>query len=263
MLLELGEAHAARSDRMPGFVAALLAALPGLHTHRCSPRRAGGFVERLTRGTRLGHIVEHVALELSGPAGIGVGYGKTFGTGEPGVVQVVVRYRCEAGMRRLLESAVQLVDDLLAERCVSVDEIVAQAKEIVARHALGPSTQAIVDAATARGIPWQRIGHGNLIRFGWGARIQWVQAAVSGRTSLIAAQIARDKELTKQLLGEVRIPVPRGAVVRSAEEAVAAMHRLVPPVVLKPLRPAVVVELLIARIRNAERSGCEANTKLH
>lgn len=235
MLLDLGEAHDQRSDAMPRFVAALLAALPGLRAHRCSPGRPGGFVERLARGTYLGHIVEHVALALSVPAGIGVGYGKTVGTNDPRVAQVVVRYRCEAGMRHLLESAVQLVDDLLAERPVAADNIVAQARRIVARHALGPSTRAIVDAASARGIPWRRIGSGNLFRFGWGARIQWAQTAVSGRTSLIAAEIAKDKELAKQLLREAQIAVPGGAVVQSAGEAMAAMQRLPLPVVVKPL----------------------------
>ncbi|HVG05211.1 MAG TPA: cyanophycin synthetase, partial [Burkholderiaceae bacterium] len=236
MLLDLGDLHTRSSDEMPEFVAQLLEALPSLHSHGCSIRKAGGFVERLHRGTYLGHIVEHVTLALSVHAGIDVSYGKTVSTDDERVYRVVVRYKSEAAMRYLLEAAVGLVDALLAGEPVKVDEIVATAKRIVARHALGPSTQAIVDAADAREIPWQRIGDtGSLIRLGWGANIQWIKTAVSGRTALIAAENAQDKALTKQLLSEAQIAVPRGAVVRSADEALAKMRDLTLPVVIKPL----------------------------
>ena len=139
-------------------------------------------------------------------------------------------------MRYLLEAAVGLVDAVLAGSAVDVAEIIATAKRILARHAMGPSTQAIVDAADAREIPWQRIGEtGSLIRLGWGRNIQWIKTAVSSCTTLIAAENAQDKALTKQLLREAQIPVPRGAVVHTAEEAVAKMAELTPPVVVKPL----------------------------
>ncbi|MGZ9057966.1 MAG: cyanophycin synthetase, partial [Burkholderiaceae bacterium] len=236
MLLDLGDLHGRSSDQMPGFVARLLDALPSLHLHGCSTGKPGGFVARLHRGTYLGHIVEHVALALSVDAGIDVSYGKTVSTDHERVYRVVVRFRNEAGMRYLLEAAVGLVDALIAGTPVRVDEIVATAKRIVARHALGPSTQAIVDAADAREIPWQRISDtGGLIRLGWGANIQWIKTAVSSHTALIAAESAQDKALTKQLLREAQIPVPRGAVVRSADEAVAQMRVLTLPVVIKPL----------------------------
>ncbi|MGZ9030413.1 MAG: cyanophycin synthetase family protein, partial [Burkholderiaceae bacterium] len=236
MLLDLGDLHARSSDQMPDFIARLLDALPGLHSHGCSIGKPGGFAERLHRGTYLGHIVEHVALALSVDAGIDVSYGKTVATDDKRVYRVVVRYRDEAGMRFLLEAAVGLVDALIAGTPVTVHEIVATAKSIVARHALGPSTQAIVDAADARDIPWQRIGDtGSLIRLGWGTNIQWIKTAVSGHTALIAAENARNKALTKQLLSEAQIAVPRGAVVRSADETIEQMRVLNLPVVIKPL----------------------------
>jgi cyanophycin synthetase len=240
MLLDLGPAADVRSDREPAFVDALLALLPGLWQHGCSLQRHGGFVERLRRGTYLGHIVEHVALELSGPAGIDVGYGKTVATDEPTVMRVVVRYRCEHGMRFLLESAVALVDALLRGRPpVPVADTIRQAQRIVARHALGPSARAIVAAAQARGIPWRRIGTegqpGSLVRLGWGRATRWVRTAVSSDTALIAAEIAQDKALTKTLLAELQIPVPRGMVVRDLAAARAALRRLSSPLAVKPL----------------------------
>ena len=236
MLLDLGDLHTRSSDEMPEFVARLLEALPSLQSHGCSMGKPGGFVERLHRGTYLGHIVEHVTLALSVHAGIDVSYGKTVSTNDKHVYRVVVRYKSEAGMRYLLEAAVGLVDAVLAGEPVKVDEIVATAKGIVARHALGPSTQAIVDAADAREIPWQRVGEtGSLIRLGWGTNIQWIKTAVSSHTALIAAENAQDKALTKQLLREAQIAVPRGAVVRSADEAAAKIRELNLPVVVKPL----------------------------
>ena len=133
-------------------------------------------MERLHRGTYFGHIVEHVALALSVAAGINVSYGKTVSTDDERVYRVVVRYRSEPAMRYLLEAAVGLVDAVLAGSAVDVAEIIATAKRILARHAMGPSTQAIVDAADAREIPWQRIGEtGSLIRLGWGRNIQWIK----------------------------------------------------------------------------------------
>ena len=236
MLLDLGDLHTRSSDEMPEFVARLLDVVPSLHSHGCSMGKAGGFVERLHRGTYLGHIVEHVALALSVDAAIGVSYGKTVSTDYERIYRVVVRYKSEAGMRFLLEAAVALVDALLTGEPVKVDETIATAKRIVARHALGPSTQAIVDAADAREIPWQRIGDtGSLIRLGWGTNIQWIKTAVSGYTALIGAENAQDKSLTKHLLREAQIAVPRGAVVRSADDAIAKMRELTLPIVIKPL----------------------------
>jgi cyanophycin synthetase len=236
MRLDLQDAAGFRSDHDERFVDALLALLPGLSRHGCSLRRPGGFVERLRRGTYLGHIVEHVALELAEPAGIDVSYGKTVSTGTPGVMQIVVRYRCEQGMRFLLEQAVAIVDALRRHQAPpAIESVVARAQRIVARSALGPSARCIVEAASARGIPWRRVGEGSLVRLGWGRQIRWVKTAVSDATGLIAAENAKDKELTKTLLREAGIRVPRGSVVRSADEAAAALRRLPHPLAVKPL----------------------------
>lgn len=235
MALDLEELSETPSDELPGFVDSLLRTLPGLYEHGCSKRRPGGFVERLRAGTYLGHIVEHVALELTEPVGIPATYGKTLSTDEPTVYNVVVEYTDEHAMRYLLEVAVELVSAVLAGKSFPLAERVVEAKRIAARTALGPSTKAIVDAAVRRGIPWTRLNEANLVRFGYGKKSKYIQATVSSQTNFIAVDIAQDKQLTKTLLQNAVIPVPRGHIVRTAEEAAAALADLGSPVVVKPL----------------------------
>ena len=103
------------------------------------------------------------------------------------------------------------------------------------RNALGPSTRALVEAARRRGIPVQRLNRQSLIQLGWGANQRRIRASVTGRTGLIAAESAGDKAEAKALMAAIGIPVARGEVVRSAEEALAASKRLRAPLVIKPL----------------------------
>jgi cyanophycin synthetase len=105
----------------------------------------------------------------------------------------------------------------------------------VANTELGPSTQAIVDAAERRGIPWYRHTEGSFVQLGYGAQRRYILATQTERTSIVAVETACDKALAKRLLDEAAIPVPRGVVVRTREEAVAAMGELNPPLVVKPL----------------------------
>ena len=69
----------------PEFTDRLLEALPGLNEHGCSYGEPGGFVRRLTEGdgTWLGHVLEHVAIEIQNAAGVPVTFGKTRSTGRP------------------------------------------------------------------------------------------------------------------------------------------------------------------------------------
>src|SRR5215212_7196498 len=113
MLLDLESLADTDSAKHPGFTDALLAILPGLQAHHCGLGRPGGFVERLRDGTYFGHIVEHVALELSETAGIPVNYGQTRQV-SPTVYRVVVRYASEPGMRALLGISIELVESVLA-----------------------------------------------------------------------------------------------------------------------------------------------------
>jgi cyanophycin synthetase len=234
MVLELRELTEKASTDVPGFTERLMEILPGISEHHCSPGYAGGFIERLHRGTYFAHITEHVAIELSNLAGIGVGYGKTIYGGSEGVYQVAVRFQCEFGMTYLLESAVKLVEAAVSGNKFSVEEIILQAKRIVSRHALGPSTLSIIAAAEARGIPWSRLNDESLIQLGYGKHRKLIEATTTGETSDIAVRIAQDKNFAKKLLGPASLPVPEGIVVTSAEEAVSAFRELATTVAMKP-----------------------------
>ena len=233
--LDLQEKADVGSHQRPEFSRKLAEFLPGLVEHHCSPGHRGGFLERLERGTYFGHIVEHVALELSGLAGIDVSYGKTVYAGSPGEYLVVTRFLNEEGMKRLIEGAVALVDALEAGQGFDLETLLTEAREIIADTALGPSTKAIVEAAERRRIPWRRIGEGSLIELGYGKNRRRIQAAVSNNTGLIATDLVQDKDLTKKVLKEAFLPVPSGRVARAIEDGLAIFEARRKPLAVKPL----------------------------
>jgi cyanophycin synthetase len=257
LVLDLGPLEAWPSARLgPGFVDALLAALPGLQEHGCSFGEPGGFVRRLRggpqvgddpeqqQGTWLGHVLEHVAIELQNVAGEAVSFGKTRGVpGRPGVYTVVYEYAqrdegIEAGELGLKLLARLLPPDIRPAGIVddgwNWDEARTDYIRYAQRRALGPSTASLVKAAEARGIPWLRLNDQSLIQLGHGRYQQRIQATVTGRTSYIAVELAQDKEETNKILANCGLPVPRQELVRSAERAVRAAERLGYPVVTKP-----------------------------
>ncbi len=235
MTIDLGDRAEVSSEMMPGFTERLVTLLPGLDNHRCSIGKPGGFIERLRRGTYFGHIIEHAALEMSGMAGIEVGYGKTIYGGSPGVYKVAVRYRSEKGMRSLLESAVELVTACADAKAFEVGPYLERARELAEEEKFGPSTQAIIDAAERREIPWRRVNDRSLIEFGYGSRKKMIQATITGVSSDIGVDIAQDKDLTKAMLKRMSVPVPRGFVVSTIDEALEAFRDLGDAVAVKPL----------------------------
>ena len=243
--LDLEAAEAWPTSRLGApFVDALVAALPGLGEHGCSYGEPGGLIRRMTEGegTWLGHVLEHLAIELQNIAGIKVTFGKTRETSQPGIYDVVYEFEqrevgVEAG-----DVALQLLHSLLplelrprgftssydwpAER----DAFIKYAQ----RRALGPSTAALVAAAEARNIPWVRLNEQSLVQFGHGKYQQRVQATVTGRTPHLAVELAGDKEETNKLLAMLGLPVPRQDLVQNEDGAVRAAGRIGYPVVTKP-----------------------------
>jgi cyanophycin synthetase len=255
LLLDLGPLEAWPTGKLgPSFVDALIAALPGLQEHGCSYREPGGFIKRMVGekggdaqsqdGTWLGHVFEHVAIELQNIAGEDVSFGKTRSVeGQPGVYTVVYEYAqrdegIEAG-----ELAITLLSSLLPaairpEGSVPHDWAWPTARDeyirYAQRRALGPSTASLVKAAEERQIPWLRLNEQSLIQLGHGKFQQRIQATVTGRTSYIAVELAQDKEETNKILANCGLPVPQQDLVRSADRAVRAAERLGYPVVTKP-----------------------------
>lgn len=240
--LDIGELEDFPSNKLPGFNERLTRWLPGLVEHRCGVGERGGFLERLECGTWAGHILEHVVLELQNLAGMKTGFGKTRSTFDPGVYKMAFRTRdaivgraaLDAG-HRLLMAAINGNDGDDGDEPFDLAATVAHLTELVDRYCLGPSTANIVDAATVRRIPSIRLTEGNLVQLGHGAAQRRIWTAETDRTSAIAEGIASDKDLTKTLLASCGVPVPEGALVRSAEAAWEEAQDIGLPVVVKPV----------------------------
>ena len=235
MRLDLQELAERETCEFGDFNDRLIALLPGLEEHHCALGRRGGFLERLRHGTYFSHTVEHIALELTDAAGMSVNRGKTVWSGTPGVYLVAVEYKSEAGMRKLLTAAVDLVHALLKGESFDPQAAVAEAKAVAPDSELGPSTRAIVDAAERRGIPWVRADEQSIIRLGYGKYRRYVESTIADSTRVIGVDIAGDKDLTKRFLDAAAIPVPRGEVVKSRDEAIEAFRSFKGSVVVKPL----------------------------
>ncbi|HYE76313.1 MAG TPA: cyanophycin synthetase, partial [Blastocatellia bacterium] len=215
MKLDLQELTEKESCEFQGFNERLVEILPGLNTHVCSKGYEGGFIERLKEGTYFGHVIEHVALELTELAGVPTFHGKTRQTDKPGIYHVIIEYKAERGTAHLLRIAVALVDAILKGKDFPLDQEIAEAKRIIARTELGPSTRTVVEAAERRGIPWQRLDEESLVQLGYGKSRKLVAAAMTSLTSAIGSDIASDKDLTKRLLNRAGIPVPQGEIVQN------------------------------------------------
>ncbi len=245
MLVDLGELEELPTVKLPGFADRLLEWIPSLWEHGCSYGEDGGFVRRMREdeGTWLGHVMEHVAIELQVLAGTPVSFGKTRGEGLPkGQYHVVYSYVEEAVGLAAGELALRIIRHLLPPEQEAHDpspfDFQTEFEKLVRlaqRHALGPSTAALVRAAEERDIPWLRLSEGSLIQLGYGKYQKRIQATLTSETRQIATEIASDKRLTHQILEQLGLPVPRQAIVYDAEEAVEEAEFLGFPVVVKPL----------------------------
>lgn len=239
MQLDLQELAEKPSNEIPGFYKGLVEALPSLEGHFCSPGCRGGFLMRLREGTMMGHVVEHVALELQELAGMPAGFGRTRETATAGVYHVVFEYENEKAGRYAARAAVRLCQSIVDLGYYPKSELERDLQDLKALHqdaALGPSTEAIIQAAEARDIPWMQLGARYLIQLGYGKRQKRIQATLSGNTGILGVELASDKEATKYILSNAGVPVPRGTVINyfdELEDAIASVGGY--PIVIKPL----------------------------
>jgi cyanophycin synthetase len=250
--VDLGEWEYHPTNMIAGFEEQLFSSLPGLLEHGCSYGVHGGFRKRVHEGTWLGHVAEHIALELQHMAGAEVSRGKTRSVADtPGVYNVMFAYEEEQVGLLAGRFAFELILSLLPIELrqfngldqiatsplevFSLDEAAAHLKQLRGEVALGPTTAALVREARRRGIPCLRLDDTSLVQLGYGRHLRRIRAACTDVTSEIGAEIASDKELTSRLLRRVGIPVPASELVRSDDEAVQAAFRLGLPVVIKPL----------------------------
>ena len=232
--VDLGRFEDFPSNTLPGFNERIMGWLPSMIEHRCSIGERGGFFERLRTGTWLGHVLEHVTLELQSLGGTPVGYGRAREAKTRGVYKVVIQYKEEAYAVECLHTAHRLIMAAVDGTPFDIAAEVKRLRQLLLDVQLGPSTRSIVDAAVARGIPYRRLNDGSLIRLGQGAKQRRICAAETDRTAALAESIAQDKELTRTLLAEAGIPVPEGRPVSDAADAWAVAEEIGVPVVVKP-----------------------------
>jgi len=232
--LDLGILEDWPSNRIPGFVDRLLAVMPSIGGHFCSPGVPNGFLMRLREGTWMGHVLEHIVIELLEAAGLEAGFGQTRETIRSGLYRMVFRVPNEKIGRVALKAGHELLHAVLNNQPYDVAAAVDDIGDYIDGRYLGPSTAHIVKSATLRKIPHIRLNDGNLVQLGYGARQIRIWTAETDLTSAIAEGIAGEKDLTKVLLKSCGVPVPKGELAESAEDAWRTAQDLGMPVVVKP-----------------------------
>ncbi len=235
MRLDIEDLEQKPTHKIPGFYDRMVALLPSLYEHRCSEEKPGGFFERVKRGTWMGHVIEHIALEIQTLAGMDTGFGRTRSTSETGVYNVVFSYIEEPVGLFAAEASVRIAEALIEGKEYDLDSDIQKMRELRENSRLGPSTASIVNEAVARGIPYLRLNGQSLVQLGHGVHQKRIRATITSRTSNIGVEIACDKEETKQLLESYEIPVPRGRVVRTEEGLEEALSVVRFPCVIKPI----------------------------
>lgn len=235
MVLDLEELEDRPTNHIPGFSERLQQLFPGMYAHRCSVGAPGGFFQRVEEGTWMGHVIEHIALEIQSMAGMEVGFGRTRGYGEHGVYHVVFAYQEEKVGRFAARAAVRIAEALVAGEDYDLEKDIQEMREIREAERLGPSTGSIVDEAASRGIPWIRLNKYSLCQLGYGRNQKRIQATVTSQTSSIGVEIACDKEDTKYLLQQAEVPVPRGEIVKTERGLEEVVRDLGFPLVVKPI----------------------------
>lgn len=235
MRLNLEELEQAPTNKIDGFLERLEKMFPTMYEHRCSEGVPGGFFKRVKEGTWMGHVIEHIALEMQTLAGMDCGFGRTRTAGQEGVYYVVFSYMEEDAGVYAAKASVRVAQALVDAKDYNLDEDIQQLREIREDTRLGPSTGCIVEEAQKRGIPYIRLNKHSLVQLGYGVHQKRIRATIASTTSNIAVDIACDKEETKNLLGAAEIPVPRGTVIRSEEGLKDAVDRFGYPLVIKPI----------------------------
>ena len=235
MRLDIEDLEQKPTDKIPGFYERMKELLPSLYSHRCSEDHEGGFFERVERGTWMGHVIEHIALEIQTIAGMDTGFGRTRSTSKEGVYNVVFSYYEEEVGKYAARAAVRIAEALIGGANYDMDADIQRMREIREETRLGPSTGSIVDEAMKRGIPYLRLNGQSLVQLGHGVHQKRIRATITSNTSNIGVEIACDKEETKQLLESYEITVPKGRVVRTEDGLKDALEVVGYPCVIKPI----------------------------
>ena len=235
MKLDLETLEERPTNKIDGFLERLQKLFPSMKSHRCSKDHEGGFFERVKEGTWMGHVIEHIALEIQSLAGMEVGYGRTRGTGKPGVYNVVFSYMEEKVGIYAAKASVRIAEALVDGKEYDLESDIKQMREIREKDRFGPSTGSIVDEAVARDIPFIRLNSESLVQLGYGKNQVRFRATMTDRTSSIAVDLASNKDETKRMLIDAAIPVAKGRCISDINDLEDAIADIGFPLVFKPL----------------------------
>lgn len=235
MILDLEEIEHFPTNKISGFYERIKQLLPSLYSHRCSEGVPGGFFIRIKEGTWMGHVIEHIALEIQTLAGMDTGFGRTRETYNKGVYHVVFNYIDEEVGVYAAKTAVKIAEALIEGTHYNLEPDLVEMKRLYENNRLGPSTQSIVDAAIKRGIPFYRKNNRSLVQLGYGANQKVIEATITNKTGYIAVESAGNKQITKEILQNASIPVPFGICCASSEGIEQAIREVGFPMAVKPL----------------------------
>lgn len=235
MKLDLEEMEEKPTHKIKGFDKRIEKMFPTMLKHRCSKDHEGGFFERVKEGTWMGHVIEHIALEIQTLAGMDCGYGRTRGTGKPGVYNVVFSYMEENVGVYAAKKSVAIAQALIDGTDYDLEADIKTMREMREKERFGPSTGSIIDEAVARDIPYIRLNNESLVQLGYGKNQVRFRATMTDKTSSIAVDLASDKNATKHMLQEAAIPVAKGDCISDRDDLEKTIERIGFPLVLKPL----------------------------
>jgi cyanophycin synthetase len=233
--LDIGELEKRPTNTIEGFEEGLKALIPTLYCHECSEGHEGGFFERVKEGTWMGHVIEHIALEIQTLAGMECGYGRTRTAHEEGIYHVVFSYEIEEAGIYAANAAIRIAEALIKGEVYDLENDLEELRYLKSKHSFGPSTGSIVKEAEKRNIPYKRLNEDSLVTFGYGNKQKKICATLTGNTSGMGIELAGDKNATKHLLAKACIPVPQGILIYDEEDLKEALDKISFPVVLKPV----------------------------
>ncbi len=230
------------SNVVPGFAGRLMRLFPnigqvqpgGMSGKQAAKHPPLG-LEQLNDGEPLGHVIQHVALELQRQAAMPVFWGKSYPAREEGLEYVVFAYQEERAGRRAAEAAVEIVAAVCRKEKVDLKPIITELHEIREDEFFGPSTYSIVAEAASRNIPYIQLKNTSIIQLGYGVNQRRIWATTTNLTSHAGVEVAGNKNRTKAMLNDAGVPVPRGSTVYTEAGLRDAIEELGFPIVTKPL----------------------------
>jgi cyanophycin synthetase len=231
--LRPGALESVEPEVVPGCVERLVEELPGLRTRLCT--RRSGEADATRRRPGWAALLAQTALELQSSVGPEVRFYRAVRWGDEPTWWVIIEYHEEQTGLAALRAGAEMLRACVSGAPFDTADALARLRELYDDERLGPSTAVIVEEARRRGIPVRRLGSGSLIQLGLGTRLRRIRATATDGTSVIAADLAQDKDLTKRMLENIGLAVPAGAVARTLERAQELAEELGFPIILKPL----------------------------